>query len=136
MENEIQNRLLSFYEEKYASSGIARIVDLAKVSDGWENEVYSFAVERGQAEKQNREDLILRIYPGDGAPRKAEKEFGGMKKLHEMGFPVPEVLVLELDRSYFGKPFVIMERINGRQMWPVIDESPEEKRQCLVTLFC
>ncbi|MFC1717507.1 phosphotransferase family protein [Candidatus Poribacteria bacterium] len=132
----IRNGLLSFYEKKHSSDGDARIAHLAQISDGWENEVYSFRIEQGEAEKQSREDLILRIYPGDGASEKAEKEFSGMKKLYELGFPVPEVLILELDDSYFGKPFVIMEKIDGRSMGKVMEESSEERRQELGNLFC
>jgi len=136
MGNDIQSRLLSFYKKKHASYENTEIANLTKISDGWENEVYSFAIEYGEGAEKRSDDLILRIYPGDGAHQKAAKEFGGMKKLHEFGFPVPEVLALELDDSYFGKPFVIMEKINGRSMGQIIDESSDEKRQELVTLFC
>jgi aminoglycoside phosphotransferase (APT) family kinase protein len=136
MENDIQSKLLNFYEKRKIYSGSIEIVDLSKISDGWENEVYSFTIERGEAAKKSREDLILRIYPGDGALEKAEKEFNGMKKVHELGFPVPEVLILELDDSHLGRPFVIMEKIDGRPMWSEIDKSSDEKKQELGTLFC
>ena len=136
IEKEIQNKLLSFYEKKYASLKNIKISHLTTISDGWENEVYSFTIECEKAAGRAHEDLILRIYPGDGASQKAAKEFNGMKKLHEVGFPVPEVLILELDDSPFGKPFVIMERIHGRLMGQVIDESPDEKKLELITLFC
>jgi len=136
MEDEIQSKLLGFYRERFTSWENTRIADFTKISDGWENEVYSFTVEYGEAGETRHEDLILRIYPGDGAPRKATREFDGMKKLHELGFPVPEVLVLEMDDSPFSNPFVIMEKINGRLMGLVIDESRDEKRQELITLFC
>ena len=49
---------------------------------------------------------------------------------------MPEVLILELDESYFGKPFVIMEKINGRSMGTVFGEVSEDKRMELLTLFC
>jgi aminoglycoside phosphotransferase (APT) family kinase protein len=136
MENEIQSRLQSFYENRFASRENIRISALTKISDGWENEVYSFIIEYGQHTDRKHEDLILRIYPGDGAPKKAAKESNGMKELHEFGFPVPEVFILELDDSPFGKPFVIMEKIHGRSMGAVIDESPNEKKLELATLFC
>lgn len=129
-DNMIRNSLLKFFKEKIQSRGNVKIVDLVEISDGWENEVYSFAI------KPEHEELILRIYPGDGAARKATKEFNGMKRLHELGFPVPEVFILELDESYFNKPFVIMEKINGRDMGEVLSEASEEKKQELVTLFC
>lgn len=134
MENDIQSSLLDFYKNRVDAN--TKLPVFAKISDGWENEVYSFTIEYEEDGERKRDDLILRIYPGDGARQKAAREFNGMKKLHELGFPVPEVFTLELDDSLFGKPFVIMEKINGRSMGQVFDESPDEKRRCLVTLFC
>jgi len=136
MEDEVQSRLLSFYEKRFPSRANIRISALTKISDGWESEVYPFTLEYGEAAERTHEDLILRIYPGDYAPQKAAREFNGMKKLHELGFPVPEVLILELDDSPFGKPFVIMEKIDGRLMGAVINELPDEKKRELITLFC
>jgi len=136
MEKEIQSGLLSFYEKRFVSWENIRIYALTKISDGWENEVYPFTIEYGRSTDRKHKDLILRIYPGDYAAQKAAREFNGMKKLYELGFPVPEVFILGLDDSPFGRPFVIMEKIDGRLMGTVINESPDEKRQELITLFC
>ena len=135
MDKEIQRRLLDFYKKKSASWESINIPDLAKISDGWENEVYSFTIGYKKNIGQLHENLILRIYPGDDAPHKAAREFNGMRKLYELGFPVPEVLMLELDDSTFGKPFIIMEKIEGRSMLSVIDKSPDEKKQELIASF-
>lgn len=135
-ENEIRGRLLRFYERKLASRENIEISAFMKISDGWENEVYSFTIEYRETAEQTQEDLILRIYPGDGASQKSAREFNGMKKLYELGFSVPEVLILELDDSPFSRPFVIMEKINGRLLGQVFGESSDQKRQKLITLFC
>jgi aminoglycoside phosphotransferase (APT) family kinase protein len=136
VENEIQSKLLSFYQKRFASRENIGISHLTRITDGWENEVYSFTIEYEEAIERTHRDLILRIYPGDGAHQKAAREFNGMKKLHELEFPVPEVLVLGLDDSPFAKPFVIMEKIHGRLMGQIIAESPDGKRQELITLCC
>ena len=98
--------------------------------------MYSFAVEHGPAGKRRREELILRIYPGDDAHDKSAREFHGMSQLHKAGYPVPQVLILERENSPFGKPFVIMEKIEGQVLWPLLSRSPEEKKRELLTLFC
>ncbi len=134
MENNIQSSLLDFYKKRLNED--IEVPVFAKISDGWENELYSFTVACEEGKERRRDDLILRIYLGDGARQKAAREFNGMKKLHELGFPVPEVFTLELDDSTFGKPFVIMEKINGQPMGQILDESPDEKRRDLITLFC
>jgi aminoglycoside phosphotransferase (APT) family kinase protein len=59
-----------------------------------------------------------------------------MKQLYAMGYPVPQVLLLGADGTRFDKPFVIMERIVGRSMGAISDESPVEKKLELLTLFC
>ena len=43
-----------------------------------------------------------------------------MNWLFKAGYPVPEVLILEQDRAPLGRPFLIMERIEGRELWPVL----------------
>ena len=134
--NRILNGLERICREKCGPLEHMSIPDPVNISDGWENEVYSFTVECGETSKRQRYDLILRIYPGDGASHKATREFSGMARLHRLGFPVPEVFMLELDESYFGKPFIIMEKINGRKMGTVVAESSGEKQQELMTLFC
>lgn len=128
-DKEIQPRLLSYIKQ---TRPIKQINNLTKITSGWENEVYSFTAEYDDSQ----EDLILRIYPGDHAEWKSGREFNGIKRLYEIGFPVPKVHILEHDSSVFGKPFIIMEKINGREGGKVIDESYGEQRDRLVNQFC
>src|SRR5439155_15941227 len=109
--------------------------DLRAISDGWENEVYSFALAEEAAAGPAREELILRIYPGSDAPRKSAREFDAMGRLHQVGFPVPRMLWLELDTAWLGRPFVIMERIDGRSADQVFQTSSAGRRQELLSLF-
>jgi len=128
-DNKIQSNLFSYIRQ---TRQIKQIQNLTKITNGWENEVYSFTAEYNDSD----EDLILRIYPGDYAEHKSSREFNAIKKLYEAGFPVPKVYILEHDKSIFGKPFIIMEKINGRIGWKVIDESEGEERTRLVNQFC
>ena len=132
----MQRRLSSYYARDLSPGQQAHITGLTRISAGWESDIYSFAVESGSAGARRVEELILRIYPGDDAYDKSAREYHSMGLLHEAGYPVPRVLALEREDSPFGKPFVIMERVRGRQMWPVWFGSPEKKQQELLTLFC
>ncbi|MBD3182413.1 phosphotransferase [Candidatus Poribacteria bacterium] len=109
------------------------LAEISRISDGWENEVYSFIIRK---EGWGRLDLILRIYPGNNAVQKASREFIGMKKLYEKDFPVPEVFVLETGDQFFGQPFVIMEKINGRLLGEMAKESDDKKTLELIKLCC
>ena len=136
VEDRVQRKLLEFYKSRFASWDNISLSNVDRISDGWENDVYSFRLGYEDDGEQREQELILRIYPGDSAPQKSRREFDGMRKLYDIGFPVPEVMILESDGSVLGKPFVIMEKINGRSMEDVFIESPEEKRQELIALFC
>ncbi len=135
-EADVQGELRRLYERELPSTQKVRIVDLVRIADGWETEVYSFAVEYEEAVRQSRLDLILRIYPGDDALEKSAREFKAMRQLFQVGFPVPQVLLLESEGRHLGKPYVIMEKIEGRPMGDVIDESPDERKMELLTQFC
>jgi aminoglycoside phosphotransferase (APT) family kinase protein len=134
-QSEIRNSLSGFYAGRFPSWGNIEVLDVTEISDGWENEVYSFTIGYGEGSERTHEDLILRVYPGGHASQKAAREFNGMRTLHKFGFPVPEVLILELDNSLFGKPFVIMERIHGQLMQPVFERSSDEEKSKLIDLF-
>ena len=138
--DKITGGLLRLYEAKsdrlLASAENVQVHDLARISDGWETDVYSFAVEHVKSNERERQDLILRVYPGDDAPQESAHEFDVMKQLYEAGYPVPQVLLLEQDGALLGRPFVIMERIAGRSLGDISDESPVEKRLKLTTLMC
>jgi aminoglycoside phosphotransferase (APT) family kinase protein len=134
--DEVQRALLGLCRRWFPRQESVQVHDLARISDGWETDVYTFAVERGKVGEREREELILRLYPGDDAADKSAREFSVMQKLHQAGYPVPQVLRLEQENSPFGKPFVIMERIDGRPMGTVIDESPMEKKLELLAQFC
>ena len=108
-----------------------------QISAGWESDMYSFDAEHGSAEERQCEELVLRIYPGEDAWEKSANEFRGMLQLYETGYPVPHVLSLERENSPFGRPFVIMERIKGEILWPLMMvNTPSGESKELLTLFC
>ena len=80
--------------------------------------------------------MVLRVYPGADAYIKSEREFRGMQQLFAAGYPVPRVLALERDASPIGKPFVIMERVEGKMMWEPLFRSPEPQQSARFALFC
>jgi len=136
MTDDIQTHLQTYYARAFPSRQSVQVTSLARINAGWESDVYAFDVQHGPPGNRQHENLILRIYPGDDAQAKAAREFEGMRRLHKAGYPVPQVLFLELENSPFGKPFVIMERIEGQTLWPLLLNSPRQKQRELLTLFC
>ena len=93
---EMQAQLQSYIEANLTDLVDTSVSDLASISAGRESDVYSFVLEHGKSDSRNNLDLILRIYPGDNAYEKSAREFGGMRLLHEVGYPVPLVKTLSM----------------------------------------
>jgi aminoglycoside phosphotransferase (APT) family kinase protein len=136
MDQTVHRRLQAFYESRFPARQGLQVSALVAMTAGWEHEVYSFDAEYGPAKDRSRETLVLRIYSGDRARERSEHEFQSLRRLHDAGYPVPRVHVLESGDSPVGKPFVVMERIDGQRLGQLLAGSSEEKRREIREPFC
>ena len=130
--DDMQQRLQDYCVRAFPERQEVRVGNLAPVGGGWETEIHAFDVES----EAGREGLILRLYPGEGSAAKAAHEYRSMGQLYAGGYPVPRVLALEGDGSTLGRPFILMERIDGEVLWPLLMGAAGDERQRLLTLFC
>lgn len=135
MNDGMRRRLQAYYESRFPASEQPKVGEVNNVTGGWEHEMYAFDVERLVAADRRREALVLRIYSGDSAYERAEREFHGMKLLYDAGYPVPRVHVLERASTPVGKPFVIMESVDGQLLGRLVLDAPESKGQEFRALF-
>jgi aminoglycoside phosphotransferase (APT) family kinase protein len=134
MDQDIAIALQDYIAKTFKGKGGVKIQNLKAINQGWESVIYAFDMApKGNLQHGN---LILRIYPGEDAYQKSLREFKGLQHLYEVGYPVPKVYNLERDNSPFGKPFILMERIEGEMLWPVLDRSTLEVASALVTKMC
>ena len=126
--------LARYLRQRSAGWQDVKISGLTKIGAGWETDVYAVALE--SATGQESQELILRLYPGSDGISKSGKEFRAIKLLYEMGYAVPEVLLLETSGAALGKPFMLMEKINGPLLGSAFDKASPEKQQELLKLFC
>lgn len=113
-------------------------VIVSRISDprtGVESDVYFFRIEHGLAQHRLTEELALRLYTRVDAYDKSWHEFTGMRRLREAGYPVPRVLVVERDKSPFKRPFLIMERIIGQEMWQLLNDSSRQRQTEVLAQF-
>jgi aminoglycoside phosphotransferase (APT) family kinase protein len=132
----IVDRLQSARARAFPARRQPRVVELRRLTDGWECDVYAFALESDANGSVQREPLILRVYQGAGAGRKARIEFEVMCRLHAANYPVPELLSLVADESPLGQPFVIMRQIDGPVLGNVIEAATGQRRVALLEQFC
>jgi len=138
MNNERRLELLQeYYARAFPYRQHVQVIELYCLGWGWESNIYAFTVVYEEQGQRGQEQLVLRLYMGEDAEQKAEREFYAMRLLREAGYPVPHMLLLG-DREFpFGQPFALMERIDGVMLWPDLFRSPDEaRRQELLTLFC
>lgn len=134
-DGDLASKLLDYCRRAFGPGRNPRVCDLARIGDGWECEVFSFVLEGEQDGEPRRESLILRVYQGDDASRKAAREFAAMRLLHDAGYPVPRLLALASEDSPLGKPFVIMEKIDGPVLGRVVEKSTGERQRGLLSTF-
>ncbi len=135
MDETIRNQLQAYYRDRLPGMAAARVTGVEPLTQGWESVIYAFELAAGPGDGNPAQSLILRLYPGSDASFKSKREFEGMQVLHQLGYPVPQVFYLERDHSPFGRPFVIMERIAGEMLWPVLDRAAPERAGALLSRF-
>jgi len=133
---EVQAHLQEYLAKVYQDHQDLQLTNLTSITTGWENEMYAFDMAYGPRNRRRSEQLVLRIYPGDDAAGKSAREFEGMRRLEDVGYPVPHLSLLERDHSPFRKPFVVMERVDGQVMWSVLNQADRQEQQELLTQFC
>ena len=132
----VQQRLQAYCVRAFPDRRQVRVSSLARIGAGWETEIHSFDMEYRLAAQSRREGVVVRLYPGDGAAAKAAHEFRSMRQLYDSGYPVPRVLALEGDSGPLGRPFILMERIDGEVLWPLLMDSTGKQQRQMLTLFC
>ncbi len=79
------NRSCQYYERKFPHTD-TQISRFSRITEGWETEIYSFILTHKTAKPRTHKGLILRVYPGEDALQKSEKEFHVMNQLYKMGY--------------------------------------------------
>jgi aminoglycoside phosphotransferase (APT) family kinase protein len=110
-----------------------RLLGCEKIAEGWECDVYGFALAAQEAARE----LVLKIYLGNRATAKCTLEFELMGALRQRGVPVPAVLESGGEGSPFAAPYIVMERAAGRLAGDVFAAAAEEgERGALIHQFC
>jgi aminoglycoside phosphotransferase (APT) family kinase protein len=121
---------LAAYLSAQAGHDVA-VVGLARISNGWESDVYAFDAPQWVAGGR-----VLRLYFGVNAGATALHEYRSLDLLARAGYPVPRVDLAEPSTQLLGRAFLIMERVEGQSLgvrWrdpdPVVREH-ERARFC------
>ena len=132
----MKEKLESFLQKKCHNKENIHVSNLQDITTGWETDIYSFTLEYRDLGNDIRKNLILRLYYGKSASLSAKNEFQTLSLLHQINYPVPYPFFLGDEPSYLGKPFIIMEKINGQPLGKKMLEASGTKLSSLLHLFC
>lgn len=114
---ENRQRLEIWFARKLAqSSSDVTISAISRLSTGHSNDTFSVALNWREDGVEKAQVLVLRTRP-DGVgllePYDVGKQFRVMKALEGSNVPVPKMYWLQEDESVIGKPFFVMEKLDG-----------------------
>jgi len=131
----VSEALEGYLRGKFPEREGLRVSNVDEITSGWETELYSLDLDYTESGRAVNDRLVARLYPGKSAESKAEREYRAMRGLLHAGYPVPEVFSVETDAGVLGKPFVLMERIEGRTMEEVIRRGSGQDRERMLGLL-
>jgi len=132
----MEEAIEAFLREKLSDKENIRVLDLKDITTGWETDIHSFTLEYRELRADIRKNLILRLYSGKYATMSAKNEFQTLSKLHQINYPVPFPYFCGTESSYLGRPFIIMERINGQSLGQRMQAASRDEFSDLMYLFC
>lgn len=110
----LPDRLLDYLRAALgASVGFATAP--ARLSGGFDTTILAFSLAGAPAEWQG--GLILRLMAHARLAERVRREAATHDALAGAGFAVPRVLCAETDAEPLGRPFLIMQRLAGDNMW-------------------
>ena len=112
----IEERFTKYLEAKYPDKSNISLVNLTEINMGWETELFTLQTTYEQNGGHHVENMVLRIFSGDSAEEKVQKEYLVMKTLVDVGYPVPEIYDYDLSGDVIEKPFILMRQIMGKTL--------------------
>ena len=110
----LATELLRYLAQRFAVRGLQFRVGLTPVADGWETFVFHFQLQApGTLPSQLSGPLTVRLRNGSQGIPRGRREFGILRCLHRLDYPVPAPICWEEDCAILGGPFLIMEQMVG-----------------------
>ena len=128
-EEDLSKRLQRYLAQRIPGAAISGFQFL---TNGFESEVFSFNL---HLPTEVTQPMILRLYPGQGAEQKMTREAKGLIRLRQDSYPVPAMLLYENGISSLGHPFSILQKLEGRSLWPVLAEAEPDRAEQLLSRF-
>ena len=125
----LADRLSLYIASRYSDAAVSNVNFLVS---GFESDIYAVRLEFPHA---SRKDYILRLFTGKGATSKLRREAKALSLLQTAGYPVPALLLQETNPRVLGKPFEMIEKLEGQALWPVLASAAPHQQRTLLARF-
>ncbi|MDX9789110.1 MAG: phosphotransferase family protein [Desulfobacterales bacterium] len=111
----MENKIKEFLRTKMPEAENLFITGLKQNTEGFSYETFFFNAEWSVKEEKKSRDFVVRAEPKGGflEPYDVALQYWVLKALGETSIPVPNVLWLETNKEVIGKPFFVMDRVEG-----------------------
>lgn len=111
----MEQRLAHFLKMKVPEAEGLRVNELVRMTEGFSYETFSFRAYWREGEQHICRDFVVRMEPKAGPvpPYDVSRQYRVLKCLEKTPIPAPKVYWLEMDEQVLGKPFFIMEKVEG-----------------------
>lgn len=129
---DMKQRLEVYLKARFPQRKELSVVEMERPTIGVSHENYLVTVSWREAQGPVSENLYIRMEPGFG--RTVEDydftpQYEALKILYETEVPVPKVHWVETDDKLLGRPFGVMEKLEGEVLITSFREHPEHQEQ-------
>jgi aminoglycoside phosphotransferase (APT) family kinase protein len=125
----LSDQLAHYLSSRYPEAVVS---NFSLLVSGFESEIYTFHL---QVSPFVQNDYILRLFTGEGATNKLIREATGLSLLQKAGYPVPRLLLQEPDAGILGKPFEIIDKLEGQALWSTLATTESYQVSQLLSRF-
>jgi len=134
--DEVRDRLTAWLRARSPDADDVRIEGLDRVTFGHSAEMMAFTLACREGGREQRRDVVLRLRPpapGLLEPYDLPRQFEILRALEATAVRAPRALWLEESGEVLGRPFLVMERLDGnvyeRKVPAELDAAPERIRR-------
>ena len=121
LEPDLANALLARLRDFSGDGRVSYADEPTRLSGGYSADLYRLRLESAPGELSG--DLVLRLMRG---AEDAAREINAQREVAKLGFPAPAVRFSADSSAGLGRPFMLMDRVEGRTL---LDASPIELRR-------
>ncbi len=129
-------QIADYFRHKMPDVEVRSVDSIVRIHGGASRETYRLKLHSLEDGEERTRGLILRRDP-EGSLIDTERalEFSAFRAFHGSLIPVPEAIFLEEDTKWLGRPFFVMEEIEGCEAASPFGESPYPNRDAMGAQF-